>query len=71
VNDLFPMEFAGVCACPGNAAVEVLAYVSSRGPAGFLSTLPGGHGAVRSFADAVLAARNLKGKDVFQMRPPD
>jgi 3-deoxy-D-manno-octulosonate 8-phosphate phosphatase (KDO 8-P phosphatase) len=73
VNDLFPMEIAGICACPSNAADEVLNYITPRQNAGngFISTLPGGHGAVRSFADAVLAARNLKGKDVFQLRPPD
>ena len=70
VNDLFPMEIAGLCACPANAATEVLTYVASRGTAGFISTHPGGHGAVRSFADAVLTARNLTGRDVFPMRPP-
>jgi 3-deoxy-D-manno-octulosonate 8-phosphate phosphatase (KDO 8-P phosphatase) len=68
VNDLFPMEIAGLCACPANAATEVLTHVSAHG---FVSTLPGGHGAVRSFADAILAARNLRGQDVFQMRPPE
>jgi 3-deoxy-D-manno-octulosonate 8-phosphate phosphatase (KDO 8-P phosphatase) len=71
VNDLFPMEIAGLCACPANAAAEVLAYIASRGATGFISTQLGGHGAVRSFADAVLTARNLSGKDVFQMRPPE
>ena len=68
VNDLFAMEIAGLCACPANAATEVIAHVSEHG---FVSQLPGGHGAVRSFADAILAARNLRGRDVFQMRPPD
>jgi 3-deoxy-D-manno-octulosonate 8-phosphate phosphatase (KDO 8-P phosphatase) len=71
VNDLFAMEIAGLCACPCNAATEVLAYIASRGPAGFTSTRPGGLGAVRSFADAVLAARNLKGRDVFLLHPPE
>jgi 3-deoxy-D-manno-octulosonate 8-phosphate phosphatase (KDO 8-P phosphatase) len=71
VNDLFPMEIAGLCACPANAATEVLTYIASRSTTGFISTQLGGHGAVRSFADAVLAARNLAGKDVFQMRPPE
>jgi 3-deoxy-D-manno-octulosonate 8-phosphate phosphatase (KDO 8-P phosphatase) len=71
VNDLFPMEIAGLCACPSNAATEVLAYIASRDNTGFISTLPGGHGAVRSFADAVLTARNLTGRDVFPMRPPE
>jgi 3-deoxy-D-manno-octulosonate 8-phosphate phosphatase (KDO 8-P phosphatase) len=68
VNDLFPMEIAGLCACPCNAATEVLSYVAERG---YVAKLPGGRGAVRSFADAVLAARKLSGKDVFLLRPPD
>jgi 3-deoxy-D-manno-octulosonate 8-phosphate phosphatase (KDO 8-P phosphatase) len=68
VNDLSAMEIAGLCACPSNAAAEVLAYVSERG---YTSPLPGGRGAVRSFADAVIAARKLRGRDVFQLRPPE
>ena len=68
VNDLFAMEIAGLCACPANAATEVIAHVTEHG---FVSGAPGGHGAVRSFADAILAARNLRGRDVFQMRPPE
>jgi len=64
VNDLPAMEISGLCACPSNAASEVLAYVTARG---FASQLPGGCGAVRSLADAVLAARNLRGQDVFQL----
>ena len=71
VNDLLPMEIAGLCACPANAAAEVLAYVASRDTTGFHSAHNGGHGAVRSFADAVLKARSLTGKEVFQMRPPE
>jgi 3-deoxy-D-manno-octulosonate 8-phosphate phosphatase (KDO 8-P phosphatase) len=67
VNDIFAMEIAGLCACPANAAAEVLEYVARRG---YVSALPGGQGAVRSFADAVLAARGLRGRDVFQMLPP-
>jgi 3-deoxy-D-manno-octulosonate 8-phosphate phosphatase KdsC-like HAD superfamily phosphatase len=51
---------------PCNAATEVLAHVAAHG---YLSPLPGGHGAVRSFADAILTARNLRGCDVFQLRP--
>ena len=70
VNDLFPMEIAGLCACPSNAADDVLAYVTSRRQTGFLSTHPGGHGAVRSFADAILTARNLHARDVFLLHPP-
>jgi 3-deoxy-D-manno-octulosonate 8-phosphate phosphatase (KDO 8-P phosphatase) len=68
VNDLFAMEIAGLCACPSNAAAEVLAHVALHG---YVSALPGGHGAVRSFADAILAARKLRGQDVFQLRPPE
>jgi 3-deoxy-D-manno-octulosonate 8-phosphate phosphatase (KDO 8-P phosphatase) len=68
VNDLFAMEIAGLCACPSNASEEVRTYVAEHG---FVSTQPGGHGAVRAFADAILTARNLRGRDVFQMRPPE
>jgi 3-deoxy-D-manno-octulosonate 8-phosphate phosphatase (KDO 8-P phosphatase) len=68
VNDLFAMEIAGLCACPSDAAAEVLAHVAGRG---YVAPLPGGRGAVRSFADAILAARNLRGRDVFQLRPPE
>jgi 3-deoxy-D-manno-octulosonate 8-phosphate phosphatase (KDO 8-P phosphatase) len=68
VNDLSAMEIAGLCACPCNAAGEVLAHVAEHG---YVSLLPGGHGAVRSFADAILAERNLRGRDVFQLRPPE
>jgi len=67
VNDLSAMEIAGLCACPSNAAAEVLAHVAKHG---YLSPFPGGHGAVRSFADAILAARKLRGRDIFQL-PPD
>jgi 3-deoxy-D-manno-octulosonate 8-phosphate phosphatase (KDO 8-P phosphatase) len=67
VNDLFAMEIAGLCACPFNAATEVRDYVAARG---FVAPQAGGYGAVRSFADAVLAARNLRGRDVFLLRPP-
>ena len=68
INDLSAMEIAGLCACPSNATAEVLAHVAEHG---YLSPLPGGHGAVRSFADAILAARKLRGRDVFQLRPPE
>lgn len=68
VNDLLAMEIAGLCACPSNAAAEVLSYVAQRG---YVSPLPGGRGAVRSFADEILAARNQRGRDVFQLRPPE
>jgi 3-deoxy-D-manno-octulosonate 8-phosphate phosphatase (KDO 8-P phosphatase) len=68
VNDLFAMEIAGLSACPADAAIEVRTYVSEHG---FVSTRPGGKGAVREFADTILTARNLHGRDVFQLRPPD
>ena len=68
VNDLFAMEIAGLCACPANAAAEVREYVASHG---FLSTQPGGRGAVRDFADTLLRARHLRGRDVFLLRPPE
>jgi 3-deoxy-D-manno-octulosonate 8-phosphate phosphatase (KDO 8-P phosphatase) len=72
VNDLFAMEIAGLCACPGNAAAEVLEYVGGREILGhgFVSPQRGGTGAVRSFADAILEARGLRGRDVFLQRPP-
>jgi len=50
VNDLGAMEIAGVSAAPADAAPAVLARAS------FVSTRAGGHGAVREFVDAVLAA---------------
>ena len=71
VNDLFPMEIAGFCACPSNAAAEVLEFVSGRRRSGFVSPYPGGHGAVRSLADAILSAGKLRGRDIFLQRPPD
>ena len=68
INDVPAMEIAGLCACPSNAAAEVLARVAAHG---FVSPSQGGQGAVRSFADAILAARKLRGQDVFQQRPPE
>ena len=68
VNDLFAMELVGHCACPKNAAAEVIDYVTQHG---FVSTQHGGHGAVREFIDALLRARNLRGQDVFTWRPPE
>jgi len=68
VNDLFAMEIAGLCACPANAATEVCEFVGEHG---FTSGKDGGQGAVREFADAVLKARNLRGRDVFLLRPPE
>ena len=69
VNDLFAMELVGHCACPKNAAAEVVEYVQAR--AGFVATQHGGHGAVREFVDTLLKARNLRGRDVFLLRPPE
>lgn len=68
VNDLFAMEIAGLCACPANAAGEVCSFVAEHG---FVSRRDGGQGAVREFADAVLHARGLRGRDVFLLRPPE
>ncbi len=68
VNDLFAMELAGLCACPKNAAAEVVEYVSERG---FVASQHGGHGAVREFVDAILTSRGLRGRDVFLLRPPE
>ena len=66
VNDLSAMEIAGLCACPANAAVEVHSYVSQRG---FVSSQPGGRGAVREFADAVLRPEAHTGpRDVFRLQ---
>jgi 3-deoxy-D-manno-octulosonate 8-phosphate phosphatase (KDO 8-P phosphatase) len=69
INDLFAMEIAGLAACPANAATDVLEFVESHN--GFLSTNPGGHGAVREFTDALLRARNLRARDIFLLRPPE
>jgi 3-deoxy-D-manno-octulosonate 8-phosphate phosphatase (KDO 8-P phosphatase) len=69
INDLAAMEIAGVCACPSNAAEEVAAFAYTH--SGFVSTARGGHGAVRSLVDAILAARNQRGRDVFQLHPPE
>jgi 3-deoxy-D-manno-octulosonate 8-phosphate phosphatase (KDO 8-P phosphatase) len=69
VNDLFAMEIAGLSACPANAATDVLTHVHAHN--GFISQHPGGHGAVRELADAILTARNLRARDVFLLRPPD
>lgn len=68
LNDLFPMEIAGLSCCPANAAEDVLALVSERG---FVSTKAGGQGAVREFIDHILRARDLRGQDVFTWRPPE
>ncbi len=69
VNDLWAMEIVGLCACPADAATEVLSFVAAH-PTGFIATKPGGAGAVRDFCDAALAVRGMQGKDVFRMSPP-
>lgn len=66
INDLFAMDLAGLCCCPANAAADVLEYVA--GTSGFISTKPGGDGAVREFADMVLKAKGLAARDVFSLR---
>ena len=68
VNDISAMEIAGLCACPANASAEVLKTVAQRG---FVANAPGGRGAVRTFADAILAARNLSGAEVFRLPLPE
>ncbi len=68
VNDLFAMEITGLCACPANAATEVRDFVIEHG---FVSREQGGLGAVRDFTDTLLRARNLRGRDVFLLRPPE
>lgn len=69
INDIFAMEIAGLTACPSNAATEVRDFVQSN--SGFISTRPGGQGAVRELTDVLLTARNLRGRDVFLLRPPE
>jgi 3-deoxy-D-manno-octulosonate 8-phosphate phosphatase (KDO 8-P phosphatase) len=68
VNDLSAMAIAGLCACPSNATAEVLEFVAKHG---YLSPSPGGRGAVRSLADAILAARKVRGQDVYQLPLPE
>lgn len=49
------MRIAGFGAAPADAHPEVLAA------ADFVSSLAGGHGAVREFCDAILQARGAAG----------
>jgi 3-deoxy-D-manno-octulosonate 8-phosphate phosphatase (KDO 8-P phosphatase) len=70
VNDLGAMEIAGICACPADSAEEVVRYVQAH-PRGFVSQQLGGAGAVREFIDLLLKTRNLEGKHVFKVRPPE
>ncbi len=59
VNDLPAMEIAGFSAAPSNANPGVIAR------ADFVSTKPGGNGAVRELIDALLQARGLSALEVF------
>ena len=68
LNDLFPMRIAGLPCCPADAAEDVLAFVHQNG---FVSTKPGGRGAVRELVDQILRARDLPGQEVFTWRPPE
>jgi 3-deoxy-D-manno-octulosonate 8-phosphate phosphatase (KDO 8-P phosphatase) len=60
VNDLPAMEITGLCAAPANAIPAVIAQ------ADFVSTKPGGNGAVRELVDALLHARGLSALEVFR-----
>jgi 3-deoxy-D-manno-octulosonate 8-phosphate phosphatase (KDO 8-P phosphatase) len=62
VNDVPAMQIAGLAAAPADAHQEVLAVAS------FISTRPGGNGAVRELVDALLAARGLTGLGCFLQR---
>lgn len=53
--DLPAMKVAGLAACVGNACAEV------RARADWIADEPGGHGAVRSFAEMVLKSRGAWG----------
>ncbi len=68
VNDLPAMEIAGFCAAPSNSAAEILRYVCAHG---FVAKARGGCGAVREYIDAILEARHLSGRELFQRRPPE
>jgi 3-deoxy-D-manno-octulosonate 8-phosphate phosphatase (KDO 8-P phosphatase) len=62
VNDIPAMEIAGVAAAPANAHEEAVAA------AGFVSSRPGGQGAVRELADALLYARGMTCSEVFRTK---
>ena len=62
VNDLSAMEIAGMSAAPANARPEVLAKVD------FISTSPGGNGAVRELTDLLIAAHGLDAQTLFHKR---
>ena len=54
VNDLDAMALAGVAAAPSNARENV------RSAAAFVSTAPGGHGAVRELVEIIIITRELE-----------
>jgi 3-deoxy-D-manno-octulosonate 8-phosphate phosphatase (KDO 8-P phosphatase) len=51
VNDLDAMKLAGLAATPADA------HPAAKSCAAFVASRAGGHGAVREFIDAVLAAK--------------
>ena len=54
INDVPAMQIAGLAASPADAQPVALKHAS------FISTRPGGNGAVRELVDAILAARVLQ-----------
>jgi 3-deoxy-D-manno-octulosonate 8-phosphate phosphatase (KDO 8-P phosphatase) len=60
VNDLPAMEIAGFSAAPAGASPDVIAL------AGFVTKKSGGNGAVREWIEAILAARELDVKALYQ-----
>jgi 3-deoxy-D-manno-octulosonate 8-phosphate phosphatase (KDO 8-P phosphatase) len=63
VNDLAPMEIAGLSAAPANAASI------ARAAAQFVTTRSGGDGALRELVEAILAAQQLEIREVFTRQP--
>lgn len=53
INDLGPMKLCGWIGCPADAAVEV------KDIASYVSTIPGGHGAVRDCIEKLLRDEGL------------
>jgi len=62
VNDIPAMEIAGLAAAPANAHSEAVTA------AGFVCSKPGGNGAVRELADALLHTRGLTCSEVFRTK---
>jgi 3-deoxy-D-manno-octulosonate 8-phosphate phosphatase (KDO 8-P phosphatase) len=61
LNDLPAMRYAGVSACPADAAEEVKAYCD------YVLTKKGGEGAVREFVELLLKDRGLWEKTVNEV----